>query len=306
MPLILFGNILEGDPLFTRKICAEKPGVIWSSEGTAVKAEYGLDALTQADIVIVPFWKNIHERPPEPLLQALLQAWNNGAQLIGLCLGTAVLAYAGLLEGRKAATHWEAEKDFQILFPSVNLDTNVLYIEDERIITSAGTAAALDCCLYVIRQRLGYHTANKIARRMIVPPHRDGGQAQYREQRLPRRTSDNRINMLLDYLSQNLDKPHDIDTLSRFASMSRRTLTRNFHAATGMTIVNWITGERLKRSLELLESTESSIEQIACLSGFQSATTFRQIFRQRLGVSPGEWRKTFRGAPGAQHLIQKT
>ncbi|HDX1813297.1 TPA: helix-turn-helix domain-containing protein, partial [Escherichia coli] len=170
-------------------------------------------------------------------------------------------------------------------------------VEEQRIITSAGTAAALDCCLHVIRQRLGSHTANQIARRMIVPPHREGGQAQYREPLIPRSTSDNRINQLLEYLSGNLGLPHDIDTLANLASMSRRTLTRHFHAATGMTVWEWITAERLRRSQELLESTDIAVEQVAELAGFQSAITFRQIFRQRMGVSPSEWRKTFNGTP---------
>ncbi|BEM51264.1 hypothetical protein SME17J_47580 (plasmid) [Serratia marcescens] len=155
VPLILFGDILEGRVLFSRRVCAEEPGLIWSTEGSAVKAEYGLDMLLEADIVIIPFWKHIHERPSETLLSALVAAWKNGAQMVGLCLGSFVLAYSGLLDGKRAATHWEAERDFQMLFPAVHLDVNVLYVENERIITSAGTAAALDCCLHVIRQRLG-------------------------------------------------------------------------------------------------------------------------------------------------------
>ncbi|HHO5151109.1 TPA: GlxA family transcriptional regulator, partial [Escherichia coli] len=192
---------------------------------------------------------------------------------------------------------WEAERDFQMLFPAVHLDVNVLYVEDERIITSAGTAAALDCCLHVIRQRLGRYTANQIARRMVAPPYREGGQAQYRQLLIPKSTSDNRINQLLEYLSANLGLPHDIDTLAHLASMSRRTLTRHFHSATGMTVWEWITTERLRRSQELLESTDIAVERVAELAGFQSTITFRQIFRQRMGVSPSEWRKTFNGTP---------
>ncbi|EPE9796920.1 GlxA family transcriptional regulator [Escherichia coli] len=297
VPLILFGEILEGKALFSRRVCAEEPGLIWSAEGTAMRAEYGLDALAEADIVIIPFWKHIHERPSETLLSALVAAWKNGAQVVGLCLGSFVLAYTGLLDGKRAATHWEAERDFQMLFPAVHLDVNVLYVEDERIITSAGTAAALDCCLHVIRQRLGRYTANQIARRMVAPPYREGGQAQYRQLLIPKNTSDNRINQLLEYLSANLGLPHDIDTLAHLASMSRRTLTRHFHSATGMTVWEWITTERLRRSQELLESTDIAVERVAELAGFQSTITFRQIFRQRMGVSPSEWRKTFNGTP---------
>ncbi|EEU9502740.1 helix-turn-helix domain-containing protein, partial [Escherichia coli] len=143
----------------------------------------------------------------------------------------------------------------------------------------------------------GRYTANQIARRMVAPPYREGGQAQYRQLLIPKSTSDNRINQLLEYLSANLGLPHDIDTLAHLASMSRRTLTRHFHSATGMTVWEWITTERLRRSQELLESTDIAVERVAELAGFQSTITFRQIFRQRMGVSPSEWRKTFNGTP---------
>ncbi|MEM6161274.1 helix-turn-helix domain-containing protein [Erwinia sp. P6884] len=295
IPLILFGDTVTDKPLFTRLICAEKPGLVWSKEGTAVRADYGFEALATADIVIVPFWDKIHEKPASSLLNALVTARENGASLVGLCLGTFVLAYAGLLDGHRAATHWEFEKDFQQRFPEVQLDVNVLYVEDNGIITSAGTAAALDCCLYVIRQRFGGRVANQVARRMVTPPHREGGQAQYIEHPVPHSTTDSRINRLLDYLRGNLQQSHDIDSLASKLSMSRRTLTRHFMKATGLSIGEWITAERLHRSQELLETTALPIEQIAGLAGFQSAITFRQLFRQKLGVSPAEWRKTFRG-----------
>ncbi len=152
-----------------------------------------------------------------------------------------------------------------------------------------------------VRQRLGSHTANQIARRMVAPPYREGGQAQYRQLLIPKNTSDNRINQLLEYLSANLGLPHDIDTLAHLASMSRRTLTRHFHAATGMTVWEWVTTERLRRSQELLESTDIAVEQVAELAGFQSTITFRQ----RMGVSPSEWRKTFNGTPEDNILADK-
>ncbi|ATM96387.1 transcriptional activator FtrA [Yersinia frederiksenii] len=296
VPLILFGDTVTDQRLFTRLICAEKPGLIWSDEGTAIQADHGLDVLTQVDTIIVPFWGDVRKRPSEYLLNTLIKAREAGVQIVGLCLGTFVLAYAGLLDGHMAATHWEYEEDFRKLFPSVHLNLNELYVDDDGLTTSAGTAAAMDCCLYIIRQHFGSLTANHIARRMVTPPHREGGQAQYIDHPVTQKTADCRINMVLDYLLLNLQKPHDINSLAEYASMSRRTLTRHFTKATGMSVVEWITAARLHRSQELLENMDLSIEQVAEQSGFQSAPTFRQQFREKFGVSPREWRKTFHNA----------
>lgn len=295
VPLILFGDSASSEKRFTRYICAETPGMVWSKEGTAVMADADFSTLAQCEIVIVPFWRDVDEKPSPALLEALRTARNNGATLVGLCLGTFVLAYAGLLDRHRAATHWEYEKAFVRLFPHVSLDVNVLYTDDDGLITSAGTAAALDCCLYVIRQRFGTRVANQVARRMVTPPHREGGQAQYIEQAVPQNTNDKRINLLLEFLQQNLAQPLNIDTLAERAAMSRRTLTRHFQKATGMSVGEWIMTERLRRSQSLLESTQLSIEQVAERSGFQSSITFRQAFREKMGVSPGEWRNTFQG-----------
>lgn len=294
VPLILFGNTVSDQRLFTRLICAETPGLIWSGEGTAIQADHGLDALARADIVIVPFWANVREKPSAPLLNALVKARDTGAQIVGLCLGTFVLAYAGLLDGRVAATHWEYERDFREQFPSVHLNLNELYVDNDGLITSAGTAAAMDCCLYLIRKYFGSLTANGIARRMVTPPHREGGQAQYIDHPVTQKTTDCRINMVLDYLLLNIQAPHDIDSLAVYASMSRRTLTRHFSKATGMSVVEWITAARLHLSQALLENIDLPVEQVAEQAGFQSAATFRLQFREKFGVSPRAWRKTFR------------
>ncbi|EQA6227857.1 GlxA family transcriptional regulator [Enterobacter ludwigii] len=294
VPLILFGDTVSDQQLFSRLICAEKPGLIWSDEGTAIQADHGLDVLRQVDIVIVPFWGDVRKRPSQNILDALVNAYAAGARIVGLCLGTFVLAYSGLLDGHVAATHWEYEQDFRQLFPSVHLNLNELYVEDNGLTTSAGTAAAMDCCLHIMRQYVGSLRTNQIARRMVTPPHREGGQAQYIEHPVIQKTVDSRINMVLDYLLQNLQEPHDINSLAEYASMSRRTLTRHFTKATGMTVVEWITAARLYRSQELLENKDIPVEQVAEEAGFQSAATFRQQFREKFGVSPREWRKTFR------------
>lgn len=295
VPCILFGNAMPDPQLFNVEICAEQPGTVLSDIGLSMNVEHGLERLAVADIVIVPFWHNPDERPAQALLDALTHAWQRGAEVVGLCLGTYVLAYAGLLDHHRAATHWEYERDFSARFPAVHLDSNSLYTCDERLITSAGTAAGIDCCLNIIRQHCGAAVANRVARRMVVPPYREGGQAQFIERPLPENTRDAKINALMDYLRRNLDQPHDLDSLARFVNMSRRTLTRHFLKATGSSLGEWLNAERLQRSQELLETTDNSIESVAAMAGFQSPISFRQSFKARFGVSPSEWRRTFRG-----------
>lgn len=296
VPCIIFGTILPDHSLFELKICAEQPGEVTSDIGLSCNIGEGLDALKTADIVIVPFWNHPEEKPSQALIDALIQAWRRGAEIIGLCLGTYVLAYAGLLDNRRAATHWECEHDFRARFPAVRLDTNSLYVDDDRLITSAGTAAGIDCCLYILRKHYGSTLANRVARRMVIPPYREGGQAQFIERPVPETTRDSKINELLDYLRRNLSKPQDLDSLARYVNMSRRTFTRHFLKATGMSPGDWLNAERLQHSQELLETTDHSVETVATLSGFQSPVSFRQSFRARFDVSPTEWRRSFRGS----------
>lgn len=301
VPCILFGSSMPQPDLFQLEICAEKPGIVSSDIGLSINVEHGLERLDAADIIIVPFWSHPEERPSQALLDKLTGAWQRGAEVVGLCLGTYVLAYAGLLDGHRAATHWEYEKDFIERFPAVYLDRNSLYTRDERLIASAGTAAGIDCCLHIIRDHYGAAIANRVARRMVVPPYREGGQAQFIERPVPVTTRDGKMNELMDYLRRNLDKQHDLDSLAGFVSMSRRTLTRHFVNATGNTLGEWLNAERLQRSQELLETSDGSIESVSQMAGFQSPISFRQSFKAKFGVSPSEWRRTFRGT---KKLIQ--
>lgn len=294
-PAIIFGPMLPEQSLFQLQYCAEQPGLVASDQGMFIEASGDLAAAARADIVIVPWWPHLDEAPSAALIDALREARQRGARVIGLCLGTWVLARAGLLDGRRAATHWESEADFVRRFPQVHLDTNALYVDDDGLITSAGTAASLDCCLYIVRQCYGSRIANRIARRMVIPPYREGGQAQFIERPVPETTRDAHINTLLDHLRGQLDKPHSLESLARFVAMSRRTFTRHFQRATGMSVGEWLTAERLSHSQELLECSAHSIDFIASASGFQSSVTFRQRFKARYGVSPSEWRRTFRG-----------
>jgi transcriptional regulator GlxA family with amidase domain len=295
VPCIIFGDLLHDRKLFDLRIYAYESGKLRSSEGLVVESTLARDELAHADIIIVPSWRDPAEKPEQSLLDALATAYARGSQIVGLCLGTYVLAHAGLLKNRKASTHWEFEQDFVRRFPDVKLDSNALYVDDDRLVTSAGTAAGIDCCLYLVRQRYGSAIANKLARRMVIPPYRDGGQAQFIERPVPVSTRNTRINALLDYLRNHLNQSHSLDELARYSKMSRRTFTRQFYKATGVSVGEWLLSERIQRSQELLESTALSIDAIAEQAGFRSATSLRQHFRQRFDVTPGEWRKAFQG-----------
>ncbi|GKW43627.1 helix-turn-helix domain-containing protein [Pectobacterium parvum] len=293
IPSMVFSDMLYEEKQFELFFCAETPGMVASEHGFSINVEHGFSALEKADLIVVPHWSHPETRPSAPLLDALRAAATRKAQIAGLCLGTYVLAYAGLLDGRRASTHWAFEQDFIARFLHVQLDTNALYVEDEHLITSAGTVAAIDCCLHLVRQHCGSTIANRAARRLVIPPYREGGQAQFIEHPVPENTRDSKINQLLDYLRSHLRSPHSLDALASRVQMSRRTFTRHFFRATGMTVSDWLTAERLHHSQALLESTSHSIEAIADSVGFQSVVTFRQQFKQRFRVNPTDWRKTF-------------
>ncbi|AJQ97479.1 GlxA family transcriptional regulator [Gynuella sunshinyii] len=295
IPSIIFGHERYAAGRFSLRLCAEVAGQIASDSGFSVHTEYGLEALADADMIIVPYWPDPDQLPSQLMQDALRRAHQRGAMVVGLCLGTYVLAYSGLLDGHKAATHWEYEADFCHRFPTVQLDTYALYVEDGGLVTSAGTAAALDCCLHLVRRYYGSQVANGIARSMVIPPYREGGQAQFIERPIPVTSRDSHINALLDYLRRNLQQAHTIDSLAEHVCMSRRTFTRHFLRATGMSVNDWLNSERLQFSQRLLESTGHSIEIIAGMAGFNSAVTYRQQFKKQFQVSPQDWRRTFQG-----------
>lgn len=293
VPSIVFGNKVMKPPLFSLNLCAEKPGVLSSPEGFMIEAPHGLELLDTADIIILPFWPAPHMQPSEALIEALRAAHARGAFIAGLCLGAFVLGYAGLLAGRAASTHWAFEAEFHTRFPEAKLDINALYTEEDGIITSAGTAAAIDCCLCIVRACHGSTVANQIARHMVISPYREGGQSQFIEYPVPQSTADTRINGLIEHLRQTIAERYDIDALAARVSMSRRALTRHFMKATGQSVTQWLVQERLRLAQIALESSHSTIEQIAASVGFNSTITFRQHFKRCFGVSPLEWRKHF-------------
>lgn len=295
VPCVVFGDPHPGLPKFNFMVCAAETCTINTTAGFSLQLKHSLSELEIADTIIVPSWRNPAERPPEALLQALFSAQQRGAQVVGLCLGAYVLAEAGLLDGRRATTHWAYAQDFAQRYPSIFVDPDVLYVEDGNVLTSAGTAAGIDCCLHMIRQRYGAESANSIARRLVVPPHRQGGQAQFIEQPIPSSARSSRLSGLIDWVRANLNQTHTVDSLANYALMSRRTFTRQFRQLIGMTVIEWLHAERLSMAQRLLESSDHSIDVISTLVGFGSPESLRIHFRRAFGVSPIAWRKTFKG-----------
>ncbi|WP_295974317.1 helix-turn-helix domain-containing protein [uncultured Xanthomonas sp.] len=281
-------------PAFDLRVCAADPGPLRTDAGFAIQVQHGLEALDGVDTVIVPSWRDAAEPAPAALCQALRRAHAAGAQVVGLCLGTFVLADAGLLDGRPATTHWAALTRFAQRHPQVRLQPDVLYVDDGDVLTSAGTVAGIDCCLHLVRRRHGADVANRIARRLVVAPHRQGGQAQYIEQPLPASRRDAQLGPTLDWMLQRLDQPLRLDALAAHARMSRRSFTRQFRQVTGTTVVQWLAHQRLVRAQQLLERTDLPLERIAADCGFGSAGALRLQFTRDLGLPPSAYRRGFR------------
>lgn len=295
VPCVVFGENQLQTPAYRLQVCAAETGPLTTSAGFGLTLTAGLEALQQAEVVIVPSWRDPAETPPAPLLAALRAAHARGARIVGLCLGAYVLAQAGLLDGRRATTHWAYAYDFARRFPAVTVDADVLYLDDGPLLTSAGTAAGLDCCLHLLRQLSGAEAANSVARRLVTPPHRQGGQAQYIEQPLPASARGGRLAGLLDWVRANLDQPHSLDSLAQRALLSRRTFTRHFRQLTGNTVQGWLLAQRLALTQRLLETSTLPVESIAQQAGFGSPASLRLHFRKAFGVTPSEWRQTFVG-----------
>jgi transcriptional regulator GlxA family with amidase domain len=298
VPCLVFGEDRSeiGVPPFRLLVCATLKGRLRTSAGFDIEVVHDLAALRRAAIVIVPSWRDTAERPPAALLDALQRAHRRGAQIVGLCLGAFVLADAGLLDGRGATTHWNYADAFASRYPAVRLDPDVLYVDHGDVLTSAGTAASLDCCLHLLRQRCGAELATRVARRLVVAPHREGGQAQFIEQPLPAAQRDDKFQPLLAWVVRHLDQAHSVDSLAGRVAMSRRTFTRRFRQTTGTTLLQWLLNQRLARARRLLETTDRAVEWVALEAGFGSAVSLRQHFAASLGTSPTRYRAQFQAS----------
>ncbi len=295
VPCLVFGESGKdaGVDSLVLKVCAAEPGPLRSTEGVGVHAPYGLADLEDAGTVIVPSWRDPSRPAPQPMLDALRQAHAGGARIVGLCLGAFVLADAGLLQGRRATTHWLCADRFAQRYPGIELDREVLYVDEGDVVTSAGTAAGLDCCLHLLRSDWGAEVANRVARRMVLAPHRQGGQAQFVEQALPVSGAGHRLSNVLEYVLGRLEQPHSLDALASRAAMGRRTFTRHFHQLTGTTVGQWLLNQRLALAQRLLETTELSIDAVAADAGLGSAASLRQHFALAFNTSPSAYRRQF-------------
>jgi AraC family transcriptional activator FtrA len=303
----------DGFPVYDFSLCSLDGRPVRARPGFTITPTHDLSALDDADLVAVPAFEAgapgqprpaSDTRPVEPitsdpqtsreLIEALQRAEARGAYVISVCSGAFVLGDAGLLDGRRCTTHWRYADALAARFPLAKVDPNVLYVADDNVMTSAGTAAGIDLCLHLVRAEHGSAIANALARRMVVPPHRSGGQAQFVEAPVPRTATAETLEPLLEWLVTTLDEQHTVDSLAARVHMSPRTFARRFRAEAGATPHDWLTGQRLLMARQLLEDTDLAIEGIATRCGFGNAATLRHHFSKRVGATPQAYRTTFR------------
>ncbi|GAA4968695.1 transcriptional regulator GlxA family with amidase domain [Nonomuraea thailandensis] len=296
----VFGSDLRhlADPWYDFVACgpgAVRAGRFW------LEPDHGLDHLARADTVIVPGWADIDVEPPAELVDAVRAAHEAGARVASLCTGAFILAAAGLLDGRRATTHWAHTRELAIRHPLVEVDPDVLYVDNGSVLTSAGKAAAMDLCLHLVRLDHGSSVTNAVARRLVVPPHRDGGQSQFVTTPVP--APDNHpLAELFPWVMERLDHPLTVEDLARQARMSSRNLGRHFRSVTGTTPLQWLLTQRIRHAQQLLETTDESVDTIASATGMGTATTLRRNFNRTVGVPPDAYRRTFRSRSRFGHL----
>ncbi|GEK85746.1 GlxA family transcriptional regulator [Microbacterium aerolatum] len=283
----------DGVPNFDFRIVASELGPVASKMGFSINVEHDLSFAYEADLVVVcPIPREWWGRTDPRVLDAVRDAAARGAWLLSVCSGSFVLAEAGVLDGRRATTHWMYADTMTSMYPQIDVDPDVLFVQDGRIITSAGTAAGLDACLHLLRQEIGAELTNRVARRMVVPPQRDGGQAQFIDRPISAVQSDS-LAVVTEWAMENLREELTVDHLADRAHMSARTFARRFKAEHGATPAAWLARQRIIQAQRLLERTDLSLEAIAVECGFGSAAVLRQNFARVLGTTPTAYRATF-------------
>jgi AraC family transcriptional activator FtrA len=284
---------LEIDPWYEFSVCAERPGLLPAVGGFGLSVEHGLEELGRADTVVIPGSPDVHADPPEEVLRALVSAHARGTRLVSICSGAFVLAATGLLDGRRAATHWRYAPLLARRYPRVEVEPDVLYVDGDDVLTSAGTAAGIDLCLHLVRKDHGAGVANRVARRMVVAAHRDGGQAQFVELPVAAPPGDDPVSRAMQWALGRLAAPVSVEDLARVAHLSPRQFSRRFRAATGMSPGAWLLRRRLDAALPLLESSDEPVELVAARVGFPTPAAFRRHFARAYGVPPSAWRRSF-------------
>jgi transcriptional regulator GlxA family with amidase domain len=296
IPLSIFGVDRQdaGVPRYRLMVCAGEDGPLRTTGGLELTAPYGLDAISRAGTVVVPAWRSISQAPPTTALAALRRAHEEGARVIGLCTGAFVLAAAGLLDGRPATTHWMYAPTLAKRYPSVHVDPRELFVDDDDILTSAGTGAGIDLCLHVVRTDHGADAANALARRLVVPPRRTGAQERYLDRSLPEEIGGDPLAEVVAWALEHLHEQFDVETLAARAYMSRRTFDRRFRSLTGSAPLQWLITQRVLQAQRLLETSDYSVDEVAGRCGFRSPVALRGHFRRQLGSSPASYRTAFR------------
>jgi len=281
-----------GVPWYDFAVCAAEKGPIRAAGGITVAAPYTLSLLDRADTIVIPGWRDADELPPPALLKKIRAAHARGARLCTICSGVFVLAAAGVLSGRRVTTHWRYAERLAQRYPDVEVEADALYVDQGQIITSAGSAAGLDMLLHLVRRDYGAKVGNMVAQRLVIAPHREGGQAQFVPRPMPQDEA-GRLSKLMDWVRAHPAQIHTVASMARKALMSPRTLQRQFVEATGLGPVTWLIRERVACAKELLESPAMPLAQVAERAGFGSEESLRRHFRLQVGTSPGAYRKRF-------------
>ncbi|WP_058044347.1 helix-turn-helix domain-containing protein [Streptomyces roseifaciens] len=296
IPLSVFGIDRQdaGVPRYRLLVCAGEDVPLRTTGGLELTAPYGLEALSRAGTVVVPAWRSITQPPPTAALDALRRAHEEGARIVGLCTGAFVLAAAGLLDGRPATTHWMYAPTLAKRYPSVHVDPRELFVDDGDVLTSAGTAAGIDLCLHIVRTDHGADAAGALARRLVVPPRRSGGQERYLDRSLPEEIGADPLAEVVAWALEHLHEQFDVETLAARAYMSRRTFDRRFRSLTGSAPLQWLITQRVLQAQRLLETSDYSVDEVAGRCGFRSPVALRGHFRRQLGSSPAAYRAAYR------------
>jgi AraC family transcriptional regulator, transcriptional activator FtrA len=273
-------------------VCSAERGPLRAAGGIEIRVPNSLALLNHADTIVIPGWRNADEVPPPALLRRIRAAYERGARLCTICSGVFVLAAAGILEGRTVTTHWRYAERLSKRYPGVTVEPNSLYIDSGQVLTSAGSAAGLDMLLHLVRLDYGAKVANQVAQRLVIPPHREGGQAQYLPRPMPQ-DERNRLSKLIDWVRSHPAQDHTLRTLARRASMSPRTLQRQFQETVGFGPYEWLIRERVSLAKDLLQTGRHSLPHVAEAVGFNSQETFRRHFRRLAGTSPATYRRQF-------------
>jgi len=281
----------DGRPLYEFRTCSVDGREVQTTTGFGIAPQAGLDALAGADTVVVPGYFGVFEPPAEEAVEALTRAARRGARVLSVCTGAFALGYAGLLDGRRATTHWAFAEAMAARFPAVEVDAAALYIDEGQVMTSAGLSAGIDLCLYTIRKDHGAAVADRVARHMVAAPHREGGQAQFIKR--PEVESVGSLEGTRRWAAERLAEPLDVAAMSRHAGVSLRTFARRFREETGTTPLKWLLGRRVLEAQRLLEESDLPIDEVAWRAGFGTAASLREHFRRATATTPTAYRRSF-------------